>query len=1414
MSAGRRIVTAVALAVLAVGLHGGGGGRRCGPEAAAAETIPPLTVQAQLAGVRTSITNWDQFAAANNISGWGSDPSIPPCLWTGVACDADGRLVSLSFACLNCSVKAEGVVPPITSATLATLNLQQNALGGPLPAEYAAENGLPGMINLILLDNRLTGSIPEEWGRPWAFPTLTLLGIGQNRLTGTLPPDLHTPALLILRANSNNFSGPLPVDWGSNASLPAVRVLALHANALTGALPAEWGEPGWMASLEELYLQNNRLTGGLPPGWGGDRPGLSTLRLLNVSNNPELGGTLPSEWSRQHSFPALRSLGLSNVGLQGTLPPSWDCQDTSRCGLVQLETLWVDGNNLSGPVPPSWSLLPALQAVFIRPGNQGLCTPNGTDFVFRLCDARGGIECRDEVQLPTCSPAVAAEAVAPPGAAPPPAAPPSGGSGSAVGAIVGAVVGGVAAVAMAAALALLLQRRKRRKKTERELPFYAPEELPEKSSEERSSLFAGGLAGTPPPTSAEGQPRRPSDDDQATALMLSPFAAAHPEDDIEAASGSLAAQRQAFLLAHSSQSSDAFLRGLMRGSGFGMAGRDVRAEATTAAAAADRALDDEMERHLSGELAAMQPSRPSSAAPSNGSVTTVGTGRTGGTGGTGQRATDTSPVPASQETSSGLSWEDSVPLSDWMITPREIEICRRPDGSEWELGSGGFGKVYKALRHGAQPVAVKVLAVVGDARYQSQEDFKREIGILRACRDPNIVAFLGASLLPRSTMLVTEYCDGGNLTRNLMAGRVTWHKRGKKIALDVARGLTYLHSRRIIHFDLKSPNILLARDGTAKISDVGMAKIMAREYSGVTGNVGTLAWAAPEMLLGARCTEKADIYSYGVVLWEICTGATPIRGQLRDVQVPQECPAEVRELILDCLATNPRKRPSAVDVVERLRAMPDATLSPAPPARRALPAAPGPALGPSRSARGRPGAAGSGSTAARLGATPITPDQPQALPLPPPGQAPKRLSSESDASLEAPCTGAELEAAYASPVPGSAGAEARLAAARLAAAAGDPAGGLRRSCSVLLAALPQLVEQEQPLIAKQLVNRASSSPPGDLLTGAPSSVAAVRISPPPERPRASQRQLSLDDPAMQAAELQRSFLQLPVQNPAPSSQEAGGSEAAPAQLQQEQQQPQRPPRPHPARRTSSEAPPSLPQQAEQAGSAVAASPVAQTQTEGPQPPPQTAQPHQQERQQQEQAAGLPSAPAQRQPSAQLSAFWARAQQHQTGLHQASPFMLKAHQHEQASPFAQAQPFQPATEETSSQRGSPRSAAPASGKAPRAEAPAQPRRPAGEQAGGLGGQQSAGSSGGSPPAVRLSMDSAGSAREVMEARQLAAKVALSHEQSRQQRELSVQQHQERQHMAWEHLQELADQQEEQAAAAQRAPHGPPSSQHAD
>jgi serine/threonine protein kinase len=261
-------------------------------------------------------------------------------------------------------------------------------------------------------------------------------------------------------------------------------------------------------------------------------------------------------------------------------------------------------------------------------------------------------------------------------------------------------------------------------------------------------------------------------------------------------------------------------------------------------------------------------------------------------------------------------------LSDWEIRPEEIEYMKRPDGSDWELGTGGFGKVYKALRNGAQPVAVKVLMSGPETRYMALNEFRREVAILKACRDPNIVAFLGACMHDDCAMLVTEYCEGGNLARNIVASKVTWYRRGRRIALDIAKGLVFLHSRRIVHLDLKSPNILLSRDGTAKIADVGLAKIIAQEYSAVTGAVGTLAWSSPEMLLGARCTERSDIYSYGVVLWEIATGQTPIRGQLRDVKVPEECPDELRKLMLDCLEQNPRRRPTAVQIIERLRKIP------------------------------------------------------------------------------------------------------------------------------------------------------------------------------------------------------------------------------------------------------------------------------------------------------------------------------------------------------------------------------------------------------------------------------------------------------------------------------------------------------------
>ncbi|KAK9811716.1 hypothetical protein WJX72_008905 [[Myrmecia] bisecta] len=149
------------------------------------------------------------------------------------------------------------------------------------------------------------------------------------------------------------------------------------------------------------------------------------------------------------------------------------------------------------------------------------------------------------------------------------------------------------------------------------------------------------------------------------------------------------------------------------------------------------------------------------------------------------------------------------------------------------------------------------------------------------------------------TMLVTEYLSGGTLYEaisNDADGDFLWYKRGHRVALDIARGLAFMHSMvpKIIHFDLKSPNILLTANGTAKIADVGLSQLMLNctHLSNLPFR-GTFEWAAPELVRGERCTEAVDIVALGVLLWELITGLAPSRGPLRPVKVPEECPAEV-----------------------------------------------------------------------------------------------------------------------------------------------------------------------------------------------------------------------------------------------------------------------------------------------------------------------------------------------------------------------------------------------------------------------------------------------------------------------------------------------------------------------------------------
>ncbi|KAK9804823.1 hypothetical protein WJX72_007321 [[Myrmecia] bisecta] len=251
----------------------------------------------------------------------------------------------------------------------------------------------------------------------------------------------------------------------------------------------------------------------------------------------------------------------------------------------------------------------------------------------------------------------------------------------------------------------------------------------------------------------------------------------------------------------------------------------------------------------------------------------------------------------------------------------DIEICQRPDGSLWVLGEGNFGKVFRGLRGGMQDVAIKMLTHAGDVQIQQ---FRKEISILKKLSfDRNIVQFYGACLQAGKPILVLEYMEGGDLRQALCGKRgeeLRMGRKGQLVALDIARGLHFLHSNKVMHSDLKTGNVLLTLDyRTAKIADVGLARIMHSEYTTQGCLGGTFAYAAPELLLNQRCSEKVDIYSFGVVLHEMLTQEEPKRGNLRDVKVPEECPASIAALLDACLDVDPARRPTAKQVFECIR---------------------------------------------------------------------------------------------------------------------------------------------------------------------------------------------------------------------------------------------------------------------------------------------------------------------------------------------------------------------------------------------------------------------------------------------------------------------------------------------------------------
>ncbi|KAE9596556.1 putative dual-specificity kinase TKL-Pl-4 family [Lupinus albus] len=245
------------------------------------------------------------------------------------------------------------------------------------------------------------------------------------------------------------------------------------------------------------------------------------------------------------------------------------------------------------------------------------------------------------------------------------------------------------------------------------------------------------------------------------------------------------------------------------------------------------------------------------------------------------------------------------------------------------VGSGSFGDLYRGT-YCSQDVAIKVLKPERISTDMLKE-FAQEVYIMRKIRHKNVVQFIGACTRPPNLCIVTEFMSRGSLYDYL-------HKQKGvfklplllKVANDVSKGMNYLHQNNIIHRDLKTANLLMDENELVKVADFGVARVQTQ--SGVmTAETGTYRWMAPEVIEHKPYDQKADVFSFGISLWELLTRElpyshlTPLQAAVGVVQkglrptIPKNTHPRLSGLLHRCWQQDPVERPNFSEIIEILQ---------------------------------------------------------------------------------------------------------------------------------------------------------------------------------------------------------------------------------------------------------------------------------------------------------------------------------------------------------------------------------------------------------------------------------------------------------------------------------------------------------------
>ncbi|CAL5342057.1 unnamed protein product [Camellia sinensis] len=760
-----------------------------------------------------------------------------------------------------------GTLPPelIKLPYLQEIDLTRNYLNGNIPPEW----GSMQLVNISLLGNRLTGSIPKEFGN---ISTLTNLTLEFNQLSGPIPSELGSlPRIQKLFLTSNNFTGELP---GTLANLDTLKSFRIGDNSFTGSIPnyiQNW------TNLENLVIQGSGLDGPIPPGIA-FLTNLSDLRISDLNGTqstfPPLNnltnlqvlilrscniiGPLPEYLGPMTN---LKTLDLSFNKLSGEIPSSF-------VSLSKTNYIYLTGNLLSGPVP-DW-ILQSGENIDLSYNNFSLLGPSCQQRTVNLFESSstgntsGIVSCLRSFQCPqnwysfhiNCG-------------------------GKEV------TLGG-------------------NMKYEADTDSSGP-----------SRFF---LSGTNWAFSSTGYfLDTSSSSDSFICTNTSRLSMKDSDLYVDARLSPISLTYYGFCLLNGSYTVnlhfaeimftddktysslgrrifDVYIQGKQVLKDFnieneaGGVGKEIIKNFT--ALVTDMTL--EIRFYWAGKGTTAIPTR--------------------GVYGPLISAISVNPdfVPPSETRNSisvgavvgivaavviflimllGILWwrgclrrkdtmEQGLRGLDLMtgsFTLRQIKAATNNFDAANKIGEGGFGYVYKGLLSDGTVIAVKKLS---SKSKQGNREFVNEIGMISALQHPHLVKLYGCCIEGNELLLIYEYMENNSLARALFGPdefqlNLDWPTR-YKICIGIAKGLAFLHGEsriKIVHRDIKSTNVLLDKNLNPKISDFGLAKLDEEDNTHISTRIaGTYGYMAPEYAMRGYLTDKADVYSFGIVALEIVSG--------------------------------------------------------------------------------------------------------------------------------------------------------------------------------------------------------------------------------------------------------------------------------------------------------------------------------------------------------------------------------------------------------------------------------------------------------------------------------------------------------------------------------------------------------------